>query len=110
MKNYPGSITYLSLHLTPLLQLSSTSSLDTILADVSREVKEQIFHVHFYCFQNKLSFSFNLSSFCSITIHRVITLITLVKINTSVKMRERRLDFFFCLFFMLFLNSSLFTL
>lgn len=56
MKNYQDTVTYLSLHLTPLLQLSSTPSLDTILGDGSREVKEQIFHVHFYCFQNKLIF------------------------------------------------------
>lgn len=64
MKKYQGMIRYLSLHLTPLLQLSSTPPLDTILADVSREVKEQIFHIHIYCFQNKRSFSFNLSSLC----------------------------------------------
>lgn len=56
MKNYQDTVRYLSLHLTPPLQLSSTPSLDTILGDGSREVKEQIFHVHFYCFQNKLIF------------------------------------------------------
>lgn len=51
-------------HLTPLLYLSSTPSLDTILAVLSREIKEQIFHICFYCFPNKLSLSFNLSSLC----------------------------------------------
>lgn len=64
MKKYQGMIRHLSLHLTPLLQVSSTPPLDTILADVSREVREPIFHIHIYCFQNKLSFSSNLSSFC----------------------------------------------
>lgn len=61
MKNYQGMITYLSLH-RPLF--SSSQALDTILADVSREVKGHIFHIRFYCFQNKISFSFNLLSFC----------------------------------------------
>lgn len=82
----------------PLLQLSSTPSLDTILADVSREVKEQIFHVRFYCFKNNSPFPLIFHHSVSITMHRVITLITLLKINTRMKRTERRLGFFWFLY------------
>lgn len=102
IKNYRAMITYLSLP-QPLSSSSQAlaPSLDTILADVSREVEEESFHVHFTVCKINSPFPLIFHHSISITIHRVITLITPVKINTKRKRgKESCISFvsFVCLF------------